>query len=256
MATRSEDDLALDRAAVRDCLDQVRDPELDRSIVDLQYIHSIDIDGTAVRVQLRLPTAWCSPAFAWMMVTDARDSIRALPSVDEATVELRDHMHAREINRGVNGGLSFEEAFDEADDDLRAVRRQLDRKSRLRRQFDAMTALVDAGLDPDQVATLERRDVTIDEPEGRATIRLADLSIVVEADPLVQYIEKARETGIATTPGDRLFATVDGDPFRPEEFETVRQETRLAKQNMAGQAAICAGLHEARYDDVSRIEVD
>ncbi|WP_241997089.1 iron-sulfur cluster assembly protein, partial [Halorubrum sp. SD626R] len=56
---------------VRDRLDRVEDPELARSIVELDYVDAIDIDGGRVLVQFTLPTAWCSPAFAWMMAVDA-----------------------------------------------------------------------------------------------------------------------------------------------------------------------------------------
>lgn len=53
-----------DRAAVRERLDEVRDPELDRSIVDLDYVDEIRIEEGTVAVAFVLPTAWCSPAFA------------------------------------------------------------------------------------------------------------------------------------------------------------------------------------------------
>jgi len=247
-----------DRAAVRERLDEVRDPELDRSIVDLQYIDTIDIDGSDVRVRLRLPTAWCSPAFAWLMATDARDAVREAPGVDDVTVRLDDHMHAGEINHGVDENLSFDEAFDDADDDIEAVKRKLDHKARMRRQFRAMTALLDAGLSPEQAAALSLSDVDVDERLGRATVSLSGLVVVLDAEPVTEYVEKARETGVVTGPDDRLFATADGDPIAPdpEEFERVRREARLAKQNMEGQGAICAGLHEARYDDVTRVELD
>lgn len=250
MATSTAKPGGPDRAEVRDRLDHVRDPELDRSIVDLQYIDDISIEGAHVEVRLRLPTAWCSPAFAWLMATDARDAVRALPSVDAVTVALIDHMHSREINHGVNAGLSFEEAFEDAEDDVSVVREKLDHKARMRRQYDAMTALLGAGLTRDQVATLRLTDITIDDEDGRAFIQLPTLVIALDAAPLVEFVEKARATGVVSGPDDRLFTTPEGAPFPPSEFDAVRREARLAKRNMDGQAAICGGLHGARYDDV------
>lgn len=47
---------------VRDRLDRVQDPELDRSIVELQYIEQFDIVDNSVTVSFVLLTAWCSPA--------------------------------------------------------------------------------------------------------------------------------------------------------------------------------------------------
>ena len=41
--------------------------------------HIDTIDDGDVTVEFTLPTAWCSPAFAWMMATDARDEVDSLP---------------------------------------------------------------------------------------------------------------------------------------------------------------------------------
>ncbi|MFC7136366.1 iron-sulfur cluster assembly protein [Halobaculum litoreum] len=83
--SRAEGTAAATPAAVRERLDRVTDPELDTSIVELDYIEDIritadaDADGDAVFVAFTLPTAWCSPAFAWMMAGDARDAVASLP---------------------------------------------------------------------------------------------------------------------------------------------------------------------------------
>jgi metal-sulfur cluster biosynthetic enzyme len=62
----------IDRATVMERLDRVDDPELDDSIIELDYVRDLAIDESSVGVELVLPTAWCSPAFAWMMATGAR----------------------------------------------------------------------------------------------------------------------------------------------------------------------------------------
>ncbi len=49
---------------MRDRLDRIVDPELDRSIVELEYVDRIEADDGDVEVAFTLPTAWCSPAFA------------------------------------------------------------------------------------------------------------------------------------------------------------------------------------------------
>jgi hypothetical protein len=41
--------------------------------------HVDTIDDGDVTVEFTLPTAWCSPAFAWMMATDARGEVDSLP---------------------------------------------------------------------------------------------------------------------------------------------------------------------------------
>jgi metal-sulfur cluster biosynthetic enzyme len=240
----------VDAAAVVDRLDRVDDPELDRSIVDLEYVDRVQIDGREVSVTFVLPTAWCSPAFAWMMATDIRDEVGALSDVDAVTVRLRDHMHGEEITTGVNENLAFEEVFEDADDGVVAVREKLDEKARFARQHEAVSALRDAGLDPEQVAALTRGDVDLEFAADRAAVAVRDgtLSVTVPREPVADYLEKARATGLVTDEGDMLFADRDGDPLEPDPaaFEAVHRDARLAASNIEGQAAICASLHEAR----------
>lgn len=133
----SETASVIDRDRIEKRLDRVTDPELDRSIIDLDYIKGIGIEGRRVTVRFKLPTAWCSPAFAWMMATDIREEVTALPGVEETVVRLVDHMHADGINRGINEGLTFEAVFDDADGDVEAVRETLDHKARMARQHRA-----------------------------------------------------------------------------------------------------------------------
>jgi len=239
---------APDLERVYDRLDRVDDPELDRSIVELEYIETVEVDGGRVDVGFVLPTAWCSPAFAWMMATGIRDEVGSLPDVGTVRVELREHMHGEEINRGVNQGLAFEEAFEEADDGIEEVRTKLDRKARLARQFDALDALVEAGASPEQIANLCLGDVDPEFAADRAAVSLQEgaVTVTVPREPLVDYLEKARATRLVTDEDDRLFADRNGEPFEPAAFEDVRRQSRGAVANITGQGAICSALHEAR----------
>lgn len=237
----------IDHEDVRERLDRVTDPELDRSIVELEYVDGIRIDGRSVEIAFTLPTAWCSPAFAWMMAVDIRDELLALAEVSDVTVDLRDHMHADEINEGVNGQLTFASVFDDADGDIEDVRRDLDEKARAARQYRATTTLSDGGAKPNQIAGLVRGDLAIETDAGRATVRLDDsLSICVESESLERYLEKATATGVVSESDDRLFVTPEGDPISPSEFETVHRRGRLAATNMGSQGHICENLGEAR----------
>lgn len=234
---------------IRTRLARVDDPELDESIVDLDYVHDLTIDGSNVAVTLVLPTAWCSPAFAWMMATGARDELEALPTVTTATITLDDHMHATEINRGVNGRLDFETVFEDAEDDIEAVRRTLAEKARMSRQYHAIDALLDAGLDAEQIVELTRE--TIDLPDGttdEALVYLADdaFAVCVPADPLADYLEKAAEIGLVQAPADRVFATAEGEPIAPDDLDHEQRRARLTGATVTGQGAICEGLNRAR----------
>ena len=238
------------RNDVRERLDRVQDPELDRSIVELQYIDRIDVDGGDVTVSFVLPTAWCSPAFAWMMATGIRDEVEALSGVTSVTVRLSDHMHADEITEGVNRRLAYESVFEDADDGVDDVRRKLDSKARFARQYRAIRALREAGLDPEQITSLRRGDVDLEFSSELVALSVRDGSLTITAprEPMTEYLSKARETGLVTDEDDRIFADREGEPLdpEPETFESALRDARLAASNIEGQATICASLHESR----------
>ena len=94
-----------------DALSGVRDPELDEPITDLEFVADIHTADDEVDVQLRLPTSFCAPNFAYLMVHDAREALLAVPGVREARVVLDDHYAAEEINAGAADGRGFTDTF-------------------------------------------------------------------------------------------------------------------------------------------------
>jgi len=248
MSTDTDEHAEPTPARVRDRLDRVTDPELDTSIVELGYVDEARVDGDEAFVAFTLPTAWCSPAFAWMMATDARDEVEALPGVARARVELREHMHDEAITRGVNERLTFGETFPDADGGVAAVRAELDDKARIARQHAATGCLLDAGLSGDQIARLTLDDLEVGEDRAHVWVDDGALAVSVEAGPVADYLDKARAVDLFAD-GDRLFRTPDGDPVAPDEFDLVRKRTRLARVNMGGQGTVCDALNEARRAD-------
>ena len=83
---------AVTEQSVRAALDAVVDPELDEPVTDLGFVRSVAVSGSDVEVHLRLPTSFCAPNFAWLMVSDARDALRGVAGVGRVTVELDDHL--------------------------------------------------------------------------------------------------------------------------------------------------------------------
>jgi len=82
----------------------------------------------------------------------------------------------------------------------------------------------------------------------RAVVSLdgGSLFVAVEAEPLAEYLEKARATGLVTAGEDTVFADPDGAPIDPEQFELVQSRARAASVNVDGQGSVCAALHESR----------
>src|SRR5947208_8626356 len=94
-------------------LGTVRDPELDEPITALGFVTSctVSADGD-VRVRLRLPTYFCAPNFAFLMVADAYDAVSGVAGVSRADVVLEDHFASSAINGGVAARSGFVESFD------------------------------------------------------------------------------------------------------------------------------------------------
>ena len=51
-------------------LNAVTDPEIDESVVSLDFVTDVKIDSeTRVKIDFRLPTYWCAPNFAFLMAS-------------------------------------------------------------------------------------------------------------------------------------------------------------------------------------------
>ncbi|HYO36402.1 MAG TPA: iron-sulfur cluster assembly protein, partial [Geodermatophilus sp.] len=77
--------VSVSEADVRSALGTVVDPELDEPITDVGFVRSVVVRdtgaGSAVEVHLRLPTSFCAPNFAWLMVSDAHEAVFAVQGV-------------------------------------------------------------------------------------------------------------------------------------------------------------------------------
>lgn len=220
---------------VRAALDQVTDPELDESVVDLGFITGIDIaeDGV-VRVGFRLPTYWCAANFSYLMAADMRDAVAALPWVSRAEVRLDEHMFIDAINNGIAAGKDFAEAFpNEAGEDLGAIRRHFGLKSFERRQEALLRHLLAAGHDPAVFL-----DLTL---EG-----LERLALDGEGTALrTRYLVRRPLAGDSA----RAFVTSAGEPVMHETLSVYLRHIRRVGLNAEFNGALCRGLLAARYGE-------
>src|SRR5437764_12701376 len=77
----------------------VRDPELDEPITSLGFVSSCTVSAAGdTTVRLRLPTYFCAPNFAFLMVADAYDALAATEGVRAVDVALEDHFASAAIN--------------------------------------------------------------------------------------------------------------------------------------------------------------
>lgn len=210
-------------------LDTVRDPELDEPVTSLGFVAACDVasDGV-VRVRLRLPTYFCAPNFAFLMVADAYDAIAGLPGVRRAEIVLEDHFASDAINSGVAARAGFVSSFEgEAVAELDELRLVFVRKAVL-----AGTDVVCRSL-PDGAALLE--------------LTLGDLSPSVDVERL-----RARrsELGIRTDDDAPLLVDVEtGDPVAAGDLRLFLSKARLTRVGIEANVGICRGMLHQRYAD-------
>jgi metal-sulfur cluster biosynthetic enzyme len=222
-----------DLTEVRRALERVRDPELDRSLVDLDFVRAVEVDGADVWVELRLPTYWCAPNFAWLMVSDARAAVGAVPGVGRVDVVLVEHFAAREVTGGVSAGLAFADAFpDQADGGLDDLRRRFRRKAFLVRQEPVLRAAREALGDAGAVS----RPLGAGPPPG-----------VGEAE-WAEYLGRRRDLGMPEDPGSPAFTDAGGDPLDAEGLARYLRLSRSARVSLLANVEFCSGLLAARYE--------
>jgi metal-sulfur cluster biosynthetic enzyme len=200
------------REQVEQALEAVRDPELDEPVTALGFVAALQIDGGDVRLRLRLPTYFCAPNFAWMMVADAERAIAALPGVTGARVTLDDHFASEHMTTT----SAFRDAFPgEADGELDELRSLFARKAFLARQHAVWEA-----HHPSTLA-----DVPADDP----------------------YLRRRAELGLDMRPDAPFLVTPAGAPV--EDPDTHLKIARATRVSIEGNAGLCRGLLATRYGE-------
>jgi metal-sulfur cluster biosynthetic enzyme len=215
-------------------LDTVRDPELDMSIVELGFVHtcSLDHDGTA-RVRLRLPTFFCAPNFAFLMVADSYDAVMRVDGVARADIVLEDHFAADEINAGVAARAGFVSTFDGlAERELDDLRRDFVRKAMLAAQERVVRPLLSQGMAPDELATLRLGDVPDSDDRSRLRSRRAEL-------------------GLPADDGDPLLINVDGSSVERTEVRVHIRRAQTVRVSIEANSDYCRQLLRERYDSLA-----
>ncbi|MER6978460.1 iron-sulfur cluster assembly protein [Streptomyces carpinensis] len=215
--------------AVTAALATVLDPELDRPITELGFVRSVSIDSGRVEARLRLPTYFCAPNFAWLMVEDARRMLAALPWVTDVTVVLEDHFASDEINQGVACGREFAEAFPLLSDPdrLGELRRTFLRKGCLAAQARLGRRLTGHGWTVRQMAEARLRDLP-----DRLTVTL---------------VRRRRALGLPADGVDPVFTDEQGRPVLPVDMEAHLRRCRTTAVGIGANTEICEGLLATRY---------
>jgi metal-sulfur cluster biosynthetic enzyme len=218
-------------ARVLAALDAVRDPELDEPITSLGFVSSytVSADGDA-QVRLRLPTYFCAPNFAFLMVADAYDAVSALPGVRATEVVLEDHFASDAINGGVAARAGFARSFDgEAVGELHELRADFLRKAVMAGTDLVCRPLAAAGVEPPALATLTLGQA----PPSPALERL-----------------RQRRTELGLPAGDDAPLLIDpatGAPLAADAVPLHLRRARTTRVGIEANAGMCRGMLRHRY---------
>ncbi|MQA78976.1 MAG: DUF59 domain-containing protein [Streptosporangiales bacterium] len=217
-------------ATITAALDTVLDPELGQPVTSLGFVRSSTVaDGTAT-VRLRLPTYFCAPNFAFLMVADAYEAVRDVEGVHAVDVQLEDHFAADVINQGVAARAGFVSTFDgEAVAELDGLRATFLRKTVLAGTDRVCRAVLASGIDPGRLV-----DVTLGD--------------VPASQDLERLRERRRELGLPH--GDDTPLAIDPETGAAVDAEAMRDYLARARLTAVGQDAntgICVGMLRHRY---------
>jgi metal-sulfur cluster biosynthetic enzyme len=212
-------------------LETVRDPELDEPITSLGFVASctVSADGDA-RIRLRLPTYFCAPNFAYLMVADAYEAAAGTPGVRSVQVVLEDHFAADAINAGVAAQAGFVASFDgEAVAELHELRAAFLRKAVLAGTDLVCRPLLAAGTAPGRLRQLTLGDV----PPSRELTRL-----------------RRRRAELGLPSGDDAPLLIDpetGDRVGAEAVPLHLRRARVTRAGIEANTSICSGMLRHRY---------
>lgn len=217
-------------AEVLTALATVMDPELDEPVTELGFVRSVTIDDDGVEVHLRLPTSFCAPNFAYLMVVDAFDALAGVPDVGRVRVLLDDHHDSDKINAGTAAGLGYVGTFGvEAEDNLDELRRTFARKAHLAAMERCCRSLLAGGAwTIEELPLLELADV----PDG----------------PLKSALTRRREAiGLPSHAHARVMVDHDGNPVAKSDVALWLRLAATTRVSIEGNAHFCRGLLATRY---------
>lgn len=230
----------LDGSRILSALGRVRDPELDEPITSLGFVASCAVSAAGhAQVRLRLPTYFCAPNFAFLMVADAYDAVSALEGVRSTEVVLEDHFAADAINGGVAAHAGFARSFDgEAFGELHELRTDFLRKAVMAGTDLICRPLVAAGVDPAALARLTLGEVPPSRDVDRLRQRRAELGLPVGDDaPL-------------------LIDPATGVPVSEHALPLHLRRARTTRISTEANASICRGMLRQRYETRGEGEED
>jgi ATP-binding protein involved in chromosome partitioning len=96
----------INEQAVWEKLQEVRDPEFGKSIMERELVDSVEIEGDTVRVNYHLTVPFCPKPFALHIGREIREKASQVAGVKRVEVTVRDHLQTAEINTELQADLA------------------------------------------------------------------------------------------------------------------------------------------------------
>ncbi|MFE3059583.1 iron-sulfur cluster assembly protein [Nocardia sp. NPDC059239] len=219
-------------SAVLQALSTVVDPELDEPITDLGFVRSITLADDGVTVHLRLPTAFCSPNFAYLMASDALDALREVEGIGAVRVLLDDHHDSDKINAGLAADAGYLGTFGvEAEESLLELRRTFRSKA----HAAAMERCLEAHVKHN--------------PMGANEIYRLTLSDLAPGKEKAALLRRRYSIGLSLCPASPVLVDDDGKRVSPDAIPLRLRFARSVRISMEGNSHFCRGLLATRYGD-------
>ena len=227
-------------------LEGVNDPELDEPVTEMGFIERAEIapDGH-VEVNFRLPTYWCSPSFAFLMLQDVKSALETLSWKPTFRITLQDHMFADEVNSGIAAGRTFAEIFSllAEPSDFEALREKFRVKAFKRRQEAVILDLKAAGIADSEIV--------------RMSLTVFD-ALVIGNDKGRRHRARYREALLQRWPDlgplDRVIVGDDRGRIEVAALGAHLADLRSVRINMEFNGALCRGLKDTRYKEMTVID--
>lgn len=228
------------------CLEGVNDPELDEPVTDMGFVERAEIDADGrVTVGFRLPTYWCSPNFAFLMLDDIRKALDGLSWSPDHHISLHDHMFAEEVNRGIAEGKGFAEIFGSLSEDceLDELREKFRLKAFKRRQEAVILDLKELGIADSEIV--------------RMTLAMFD-AIICGSEQAGRRKARYRQALLQRWPDlgarEQVIVDYNGDRIAREALPAYLADLRSVRINMEFNGALCRGLKQTRYKELDVID--
>lgn len=230
MSVQSEQRTGVE-ADVWTALNTVRDPELDESIVVLSFVIGVTVDDATASVTLRLPTYFCAPNFAYLMVSDAFDAVTAVAAGRRVSIRLEDHFASDEINGGVSEGAGFQGTFPgQARDELDELRLTFQRKAHTACLERASAQLIKKGWKMEDLGEAKLSDLP-DTPVSQSLLR------------------RRADLGLPLEPERPMYVDAQGLPVGKPDLVSHLRMARATRVSIDGNSGLCRGLLATRYGD-------